>query len=78
MTTNARFRLHKCCNCGKMITYQFAICADCEKLFGNSALGWPEWLRWKWNDIQRERRRAYKVYKHEIEEADLESYLDNE
>lgn len=57
---------HKCLNCGEAITPQFAICVNCEKTLGNSAYDWPGWLRYLWNDVQRERRRDRKNDTHEI------------
>lgn len=69
---------HKCLNCGKPITYRFAICSDCEKIFGNRAVDWPDWLRFMWNDIQRERRRNKKVRNYEISMADIERDEEND
>lgn len=66
--------MNGCLNCKKYITWSFAICSDCEKLFGRSALGWPEWLRWMWNDRQRERRRTKKLKQHEVCFTDLKIY----
>ncbi len=65
---------HKCLgeDCGKWITYRFAICANCEQRYGNRAVGWPDWLRFLWNDIQRDRRRNKRIMKNEITFADLE------
>lgn len=55
---------HKCLGvkedgspCRKFITYRFAICRDCEEIYGTRAVEWPDWLRFIWNDIQRERRK---------------------
>ena len=49
---------HKCkAGCGKTITWRFAICSDCEKKYGKSAKEWPDWLRYRWNEEQRKRRR---------------------
>ena len=58
--------MHKCLSCGKPITWNFAICADCEKIHGNSAKEWPEWLRFLWNSTQRERRSRAKQLIHEV------------
>jgi len=73
------YRLHTCLGvdkdggkCSKLITWQFAICADCEKIYGNRATGWPAWLRDAWNAEQRRRRRSYREAKHEITFTDLE------
>jgi hypothetical protein len=59
---------HKCtAGCGKVITWRFAICSDCEEKYGKSARNWPDWLRTRWNMIQRERRQDKRVISHEIE-----------
>ncbi len=65
---------HKCLgeDCGRWITYRFAICAECEKRYGNRAVGWPDWLRFLWNDIQRDRRRNKRILKQEFTFDDLE------
>jgi hypothetical protein len=62
---------HRCLNCGKPITYQFAICSACERIFGRQSLLWPEWLRFMWRDILRERRQNKRVREHELEFAEL-------
>lgn len=69
---------HKCIACPNWITYRFAICADCEKKYGRSAKKWPEWLRFLWNDIQKERRRAKRIREHEITFSELEDNDRNE
>jgi hypothetical protein len=60
--------MHQCLgeNCTQYITYRFALCAKCEKRYGRRATEWPAWLRFLWNDIQRERRRVRKINKHEV------------
>jgi hypothetical protein len=70
---------HQCLgeNCSNWITYRFAICADCEKRYGNSARNWPDWLRFTWNDIQRERRRNKKVRQNEISFIEFEDEDDD-
>ena len=70
---------HKCLgeNCRKWITYRFAICAACEQTYGNKATGWPDWLRFLWNDIQRDRRRNKRIMKHEVTFVDLEEEEDD-
>lgn len=74
---------HPCIACGKWITYRFAICTDCETLYGNKARFWPDWLRFLWNDIQRERRANTRNNTHEVplsvidpEEAGVEFFND--
>lgn len=65
---------HQCLgeDCTKWITYRFAICAKCEERYGKSARNWPDWLRFLWNDIQRNRRRNKRISMNEITFADLE------
>lgn len=47
---------HLCLACaGKTITWTFAICSDCEKVYGTNK-DWPEWLRFSWRDELRRRR----------------------
>ena len=62
---------HRCLVCEKSITYRFAICTNCEDKYGRSPLGWPEWLRFLWNDTQRERRMHRRIRRHEISFIDL-------
>jgi hypothetical protein len=55
---------HKClAGCGKNITYRFAICRECEQIYGNRSIYWPTWLRYSWAETQRERRstRQYEI-----------------
>jgi len=59
--------VHRCiAGCGRVVTWQFALCKDCEKIYGSSAYMWPEWLRFLWADIQRERRRQHRIAKTEV------------
>ncbi len=59
--------LHKClAGCGRIITWQFALCRSCEKRYGSSPLNWPDWLRFLWRDVQRERRQTVRVLEHEV------------
>lgn len=61
---------HVCtAGCGKVITWRFAICADCEKIYGNRALDWPDWLRESWNMTQRIRRQNKRIIKYESQKA---------
>lgn len=58
---------HRClAGCGKAITWQFAICASCEKKYGSSSLGWPQWLRFLWKSTLQERRQNAKIRAHEV------------
>ena len=67
-------RAHTCLGegCGKRITWSFALCSDCEKKYGHSAYDWPDWLRFLWQDEQRERRRDKKVNTRELTFTDIE------
>ena len=60
--------MHKCLGegCNRWITNRFAICRECEKKYGNRALKWPAWLRYLWNQTQRDRRRENRQEKHEV------------
>lgn len=69
---------HKCISCSNWITYRFAICAECEQKYGRSAKEWPDWLRFLWNDIQKERRRTKRIREHEITFSELEDNDRNE
>lgn len=58
---------HSCITgCGRRITYQFAICVDCEQIYGNRTKSWPAWLAFLWRDMARERRRRKRQGQHEI------------
>ena len=58
---------HRCiAGCGKVITWSFALCSECEQIYGNSPYNWPDWLRYLWQDIQRERRRVKRQAENEI------------
>lgn len=58
---------NKCLVCGKSITYTFAICSDCEKIYGNRSSEWEPWLRFLWQDTQRQRRRDKNIIAFEVE-----------
>jgi hypothetical protein len=59
---------HTCtAGCGRIITYRFAICTNCEDIYGSRATGWPDWLRARWNMIQKERRQNKRIAIHEME-----------
>jgi len=62
--------------CGKYITWNFAICAKCEAIYGKRARDWPDWLRFLWQDEQKRRRRAKKEREREIVFSDLETEPD--
>jgi len=70
---------HQCLgeSCNKWITYRFAICADCEERYGRSAREWPDWLRFLWNDIQKDRRRNRRIRTHELPFTDIEDRDDD-
>lgn len=56
---------HECVVCHTPITYTFALCVKCEGTYGNKATEWPNWLRFLWSDIQRERRDDIKESAHD-------------
>jgi hypothetical protein len=69
--------MHRCLGegCNQIITYRFAICAKCEKRYGRAARGWPPWLRYLWNEIQKSRRKEKKIRAHEVQVDD--EFLNN-
>jgi len=61
------YEIHRCLGgCGKVVTWQFALCRECEDQYGSSPFDWPEWLRFLWADTQRERRKAKRVNQFEV------------
>ncbi len=56
---------HRCIYCKRPITWQFALCRECEKIFGKPSQ-WPAWLRFMWANIQRERRETRKQQHYEV------------
>ncbi len=60
--------MHQCLGegCTRSITDRFALCNQCEEKYGRSSLGWPGWLRFLWNDMQREQRRNRLIHRKEI------------
>ena len=64
--------VHRClAGCGRAITWRFAICSECEKIYGRSPHQWPQWLAFSWQDIQRQRRQTKRVLQHEMSFSDL-------
>jgi hypothetical protein len=58
---------NKClAGCGRTITRQFAICAECEKIYGSRMADWPEWLKFLWKDTLKERRREHREWIYEV------------
>jgi hypothetical protein len=69
--------VHRCLGgCGKAITRRFALCADCEISYGSSALSWPGWLRFLWQDTMRERRRSYRQKQYEVHFTEQPEYME--
>jgi len=63
--------VHRCIGgCGKVVTWQFALCRSCEERYGVSPYDWPDWLRYLWSDIQRERRRDRRITEFEVPLSD--------
>lgn len=62
---------HCCLNCGKPITWQFAICSECEKTLGHGPKEWPSWLTFMWRDEMRLRRQDKRIAKYETTFIDL-------
>lgn len=68
---------HKClAGCGKTITWNFAICSDCERIYGKSSKDWPEWLRASWSMTQHQRRKDKEFYNNEMTTSDLTANFD--
>jgi hypothetical protein len=62
---------HGCLVCGRPITYQFAICSECEGVHGRTSSEWPRWLAFLWSETVKERRRYNTILKREVTSADL-------
>lgn len=62
---------HKCLVCNRPITWQFAICSECEKTYGRTSSEWPKWLSYLWADHVRERRRNKTIAFREVTASDL-------
>lgn len=70
--------VHKClAGCGKTITWQFAICSECEKIYGKSMFEWEPWLRYLWQDTLKERRREIQISKNEVH-VDIDNIPDDD
>jgi hypothetical protein len=69
---------HKCLVCSKPITWNFAICTDCEKVYGSKAQNWPTWLRFMWADEQRTRRVERAIAAHEVSIDELSENISEE
>ena len=46
--------MSKECVCGAEIRNNRSLCRECADIYGYDESEWPEWLRWKVSDIQRE------------------------
>lgn len=60
--------MHKCLgeSCEQWITYRFALCRKCEDRYGKRTKEWPPWLRFLWNDTQRQRRKNRLIRQREV------------
>jgi hypothetical protein len=71
--------IHKClAGCGKTITWRFAICKDCEQIYGSKSEEWPDWLRFLWSDTLRERRERQTqiIFESEFSDEDYAEVVD--
>jgi len=59
------------------ITWQFALCAECEGTHGKDRTTWPEWLLWLVQDVQKHRNRYSRNYVEDREYID-DPYDDDE
>lgn len=57
---------HRCLSCNKAITWNFALCQSCERIYGNKAREWPRWLNFLWNDTQQQRRAQKRIVTTEV------------
>ena len=42
------------CVCGVQINNNRTLCRECASIYGVDASEWPEWFRWKFNDLRKE------------------------
>lgn len=42
------------CVCGSYISNNRTLCRECAEVYGINPGEWPEWFRWKFNDLRRE------------------------
>jgi len=42
------------CVCGVEIADNRTLCKECAEVYGINPHEWPEWFRWKFNDLRRE------------------------
>jgi hypothetical protein len=63
--------MQKRCICGKIITSQYDLCANCLAEYGNNRSEYPEWLKFMIADMKRERRQEFKIQQHEITFSEL-------
>ena len=66
---------HTCLVCGRVITWQFAICIHCEQVYGRTSSQWPEWLAYLWREQVKERRRNKTILLREVTATDLTYHL---
>jgi len=66
--------INKRCICGKVITSNFDLCANCMAEYGKDRSEWPDWLKFMIADMKRERRQEYTIDQHEISFTDLGIY----
>lgn len=58
--------MQKRCVCGKIITSQYDLCANCLREYGTDRSEYPEWLKFMIADLKRERRQEFRVKQHEV------------
>lgn len=46
--------MSKECVCGSLIANNRTLCRECADIYGTEPQEWPEWFRWKFNDLRRE------------------------
>ena len=63
--------MQKRCVCGKVITSQYDLCANCLKEYGYNRSEYPEWLVFMIADMKRERRQEFNIKQHEVTFSEL-------
>ncbi len=63
--------MNKRCVCGKVITSQYDLCANCLREYGTNRSEYPEWLVFMIADLKRERRQEFIIGQNEITFSEL-------
>lgn len=63
--------MNKRCVCGKIITSQYDLCANCLAEYGTDRSLYPDWLKFMIADMKRERRQEFRIKQHEVTFSEL-------